>query len=87
MLAEGLLGLQIYAGVNTSTRPRHDPDGQSPASHCADTGWIPGHVRLVVGKVVLGQISVVNLVLPPPRVIIPPMLHNHSFIHHRRCVG
>ena len=60
MLAEGLLGLQACAGVTSLTRPRHDSDGQSPASHRADRGWIPGHVRFVVGKVVLGQISLIN---------------------------
>ena len=46
----------ICWGNNTSTRPRRDSDGQSPSSHRGDTGWIPGHVRFIVGKMVLGQI-------------------------------
>jgi hypothetical protein len=61
MLAEGLLGVQAYAGVT----PRLDRVVTQTVSRRGDTGWIPGHVRFVVGKVVLGQTSVINLAPPP----------------------
>jgi hypothetical protein len=66
---------------------------------CHDSGWLVSglssrrpvfdprlvHVRFVTYKVALGQLFLPVLQFSPVS-IIPPMLHTHSFIYHRRCI-
>ena len=64
MLAEGFAW---PPGIWRGKTPRLDgvmTQTVSGRPHCADTGWILGHVRYVVGKVALGQISLINPLTP-----------------------